>query len=251
MEPPFWHIYVIMAAKIIFKLDLSLSVHVSAHCFGVTSPCLCDTFPKFGDLFSHRALIKVVLLNLKQVSCDSSGNLLRNRQKRTFDLILSLLGVNNGLTIWLLAAMIYIHLKSWRTDGGLGNGAKKSAIIHAFYLFWEITTEETGYDMIQVCGLFDRPSYTVSLLERTMYLLETSCWLVCGPRLRYRMIYRYLSNHGKMTFWWVSASANALESRLSCTNPSIFSVSHVISRQLLCARLCDGCIIISLQIHVI
>ena len=54
MEPPFWHIYVIMAAKIIFKLDLSLTVRVSAHCFGVTSPCLCDTFPKFGDLFSHR-----------------------------------------------------------------------------------------------------------------------------------------------------------------------------------------------------
>ena len=55
MEPPFWHIYVIMAAKIIFKLDLSLTVRVSAHCFGVTSHCLCDTFPKFGDLFSHRA----------------------------------------------------------------------------------------------------------------------------------------------------------------------------------------------------
>ena len=57
MEPPFWHIYVIMAAKIIFKLDLSLTVRVSAHCFGVTSHCLCDTFPKFGDLFSHRAII--------------------------------------------------------------------------------------------------------------------------------------------------------------------------------------------------
>ena len=54
MEQPFWHIYVIMAAKIIFKLDLSLTVRVSAHCFGVTSPYLCDTFPKFGDLFSHR-----------------------------------------------------------------------------------------------------------------------------------------------------------------------------------------------------
>ena len=55
MEPPFWHRYVIMAAQIIFKLDLPLTVRVSAHCFGVTSPCLCDTFPKFGDLFSHRA----------------------------------------------------------------------------------------------------------------------------------------------------------------------------------------------------
>ena len=56
MEPPFWQIYVKMAAKIIFQFDLPLTVCVSAHCFGVTSPCLCDTFPKFGDLFSHRAV---------------------------------------------------------------------------------------------------------------------------------------------------------------------------------------------------
>ena len=60
MEPPFWHIYVKMAAKIIFKLDLPLTVRVSAHCFGVTSPCLCDTFPKFGDLFSHRDHVTLV-----------------------------------------------------------------------------------------------------------------------------------------------------------------------------------------------
>ena len=45
-----------MAAKTIFKLDLSLTVRVFAHCFGVTSPCLCDTFPKFGDLSSHREI---------------------------------------------------------------------------------------------------------------------------------------------------------------------------------------------------
>ena len=55
-----WHIYVKMAVKIIFKLDLPLTVRVSAHCFGVTSPCLCDTFPKFGDLFTHRGVGNVM-----------------------------------------------------------------------------------------------------------------------------------------------------------------------------------------------
>ena len=69
-----------MAAKIIFKLDLPLTVRVSAHCFGVTSPCLCDTFPKFGDLFSHRvedgADCQLVLLpwSLSQVSWFAMGS---------------------------------------------------------------------------------------------------------------------------------------------------------------------------------
>ena len=54
MEPPFWHRYVIMAAKIVSKPGILLTMWVSAHRFTVTSPCLCGTFPKFGDLFSHR-----------------------------------------------------------------------------------------------------------------------------------------------------------------------------------------------------
>ena len=61
MELPFWHRYVIMAAKIVSKLGIPLTMWVSAHRFAVTSTCLCGTFPKFGDLLSHRDNMAVVV----------------------------------------------------------------------------------------------------------------------------------------------------------------------------------------------
>ena len=41
-----------MTAKIVSKLDTPRTLWVSDYGFTVTSPCLCDTFPKFGDLIN-------------------------------------------------------------------------------------------------------------------------------------------------------------------------------------------------------
>ena len=60
VEPAFWHRYVIMAAKIVSKFVTLLNMWVPDHRFTVTSPWLCDIFPKFGDWISHCAFTNMV-----------------------------------------------------------------------------------------------------------------------------------------------------------------------------------------------